>query len=371
MNMNEEENFFQNEYKRFADVYLDICIHSSNNQKGMRVGDLRKKYKLSRNNVVTLLKCLNDYSENDYGKYVNQFEIYSFSDNDDMNAVKYSDFDSKAGYYEADEIEEKGLDNFGDDDYIHFVDNMSILVKKLNEDNIDIANASFFAKINHDKKLLTLWDRISDVSPMENSIILKGAEKDDSWWENSSKKVWINGIIQSYWCDIKGKKWKKTKSVLPLGLYFDYVLKRYKCVYYDEQKDCIKEDWLNELNIEENKDNALVNGLANMVKSGFDIGEHIKKIQNKKMVLKAYPEANVINKLKELLRNNQLETKSEKDGCEIFEFMTDDPDEYMEVFNEYGSSVLLLEPEESKQDVLDKIDVTLKKYGELMKKRPD
>lgn len=367
MKMNDENNFYQNDYKRYVDMYRDICINSRNNQKGMRIADIRKKYGLKKTDIETLFKFVGECydkisSDSENGQWYD-FEIYK-----PVGSPKYKNYQEQIDFEwdENEDIEEKSVNDFDDECYIRITDNISLILKRLNESNIDITNASLLSKLGEDEKLRKLWNRISNVSISENNIIVKGIKEKSNQKQQYNKKIWIRGIIQPCWCEVKAFTWKKKKVILPLGLYYDYVIKRYKCVYYDKISNSRKEVQLDELEkVELTNDDILVNSLKKM-KLHFNIEDYIKEIQKETMKLKVYNEANVINKLEELLKNNQC-TKVDMEECVIFQFKTDDSDEYMKVFNSYGSSVIILEPKRLQEDVMEMINNTLTKYEMIEK----
>lgn len=361
--MNKEINFYESNYEKYADMYMDICKHSKNGSEGMRIADIRKKYGLKKADIKILIKFIDCYqnvvtilkNENYCGVEIYKPAFHEEEKNQ-LNQQSYEMGDNIDL-----EFKDRSIDDFDDDCYICIADNISLISKKLSENNIDITNASLLTKLEEDHDLFRLWNRISNVSLLEDNIIMKGSKVEFGQKQQYNKKIWICGILQSCWCGMKLFNWKKMNSVLPLGLYYDYVIKEYKCVYYDKTSTKCKEERLSNIENVELTDTNILEDSVKELKENFDIEDYIKEIQIETMKLKVYREANVINKLKELLQYNQCFLQ-EFDDYVIFEIKTDDPDEYMKIFNSYGRSVIILEPKRLQNDVMEMIDNTLSKY---------
>lgn len=367
MNMNKDEDFYVKEYKRYADIYRDICMKSRNNQRGMQIAELRKKYGLKKSDIETLFKFVEECydkisSDATNGKWYD-FEIYKPICSE---AERRLIAEGKLQFEMDEKTEERTVEDFDEECFIRITDNVSLILKKLSEDNIDITNASLLARLGEDEKLRNLWNRISSVSISESNILTKGVKDIPSEKQQEKKKVWIRGILQSAYCEVKTFTWKDYRNILPLGLYFDYVIKRYKCVYYDKKTDSRKEMRLDDLKYIELMNQSILEEPEKEMKERFNIENYIQEVQKETMKIKVYREANVIQKIENLLKYNQC-TKEEADDYVVFRFKTDDPDEYMKVFNSYGRSVVILEPKRLQEDVLEMISNTLQKYEEIEK----
>lgn len=97
------------------------------------------------------------------------------------------------------------------------------------------------------------------------------------------------------------------------------------------------------------------------VKTDFSVAEYRESVNKFKMVVKVFDEANVIEKLKTLLKDNKV-TSRDYDGYSILEFYTNDVEAYAEKLRQHGSSVLIMEPRETMEKIISEIQETLKEY---------
>ncbi|MDD6207426.1 MAG: WYL domain-containing protein [Clostridiales bacterium] len=348
---------------KVSNLYCDICNASlRGKQRGMRIRDIRKKYGLEKRDLKVLLRFLKN-SEKALGDEVVRYMLYKIPE-------KQQEEDNKQilDFSEVEDSEETwNEDNFDDECFIRIEYTMSVLTEKIAEDNVDITNVALLGKLTEDESFRKMWNQISRVSMDSAYIIDKGNthERNQAFEEN--KRIWINSIIKWNSVSILECGKRKTRTVLPFGLYYDQVIEHYKCVFGEEHCGFCKEvllDDIDEIEICEESLSDFADKELVERKRQFDIYDYIKSTQTEIMELKVYREGHVIDKLNELLKENQCELK-EYDDYVLFSFKTDDAEEYLKKMNGYGRSVIVLKPERLREHVMDSIENTLKKYDML------
>ena len=344
---------------RASELYADICQKSLyGKQRGMLIYEIRKKYNLKKRDLTTLFQFLNKCVDVLREGHSNYYFYKVTEKQKEEDKIELTDIDKIEWAAEDCDIE-----NFDDDCYVVIEDDISLLHKKIDEDNVDITNASLLVKLGKDKSFQKIWKQVSRIPLGEEYIIDKGNDGEITHIFETTKKEWVQAIIKSNYVSVKGYRWSTPQIVLPLGLYFDYVTKYYTCVYCRNIGEGLEEIRLNEIEEIEICNNQLENALKK-IKQRFNIHDYVKSIQTEIMKIKVYREGKVIYKLQELLKENQYEI-IEYDDYDIISFKTDDPDEYLKVLNGFGKSVIVLEPERLQDDVIEMIDNTLNKYEML------
>lgn len=337
-----------------ANIYKTICMASSIGKKwGISVGELKKEYKMKNRDINALLSFLQNYTmkNNDYI----QFEVYKLSHEFIKNKEIYNyTYEELIDYLEEVDLTHDVLDN---DVFIRIQDKVLILGEKINEDSIDVRNASLIQSIY---EVSESWNKISDFQMDEDYVLIKEnidlALKD----KKNNKRNWINGIVKGYEISIVYKTPDvgiKQEKLLPMGMYYNKFLNRYICVYLESPYEAknYKEIFLDEiLSVRVHTDGIPYN-------FEFNIEEYITSNQIDKIVLYVFHEGNVSEKLKSLLADNQLDIKYGKD-YDIFTFMTENYWQYIKVIKSYGRSVVVAEPEVVRKDIIDNINDALNIY---------
>ena len=341
-------------------LYDDICYFTNNEKgRGMQISAIRKKYGLEKRDLQTLFRFLDKYDEVYGDTSVESFNYFVYKvskEQEELDKIELLD------YVDVEEDEgEWSTEHFDDTCFVRIEDSISVLCKKISENNIDITNVALLDKITNDEEFRKSWSQVSDVSLEEAYIIDKG--NNDKKQMEDIKKAWIRACVKCNCLKINNS----AKEMLPLGLYYDCVTQKYKCVYWQENK---KQKILLETiaqidSLEENTLSLDKNSLKE-IKQTFNIYDYIKSVQVEEMELKVYDEGKVIYKLKELFKDNQCVVE-EYDDYAIFRIKTDEPEEYLKVLNGYGRSVIVLKPENQKKEVIEMINNTLEKY-EMLKK---
>ena len=339
-------------------LYGDICYFTNNEKgRGMQISAIRKKYGLEKRDLQTLFRFLQKCDEV-YGdtstKSINYF-VYKVSKEqqklDKIELLDYVDIEEDEG--------EWSTENFDDTCFVRIEDSISVLYKKISENNIDITNVALLDKITNDEEFRKSWSQVSDVSLEESYIIDKG--NNDRKQIEDIKKAWVRACVKCNCLRINNS----AKEVLPLGLYYDYVTQKYKCVYWQEnKKQKILLETITQIESLEESTLSLDKNSLKEIKQTFNIYDYIKSVQVEEMELKVYDEAKVIYKLKELFKDNQCEVE-EYDGYAIFRIKTEKPEEYLNVLNGYGRSVIILKPENQKKKAIEMINTILEKYEML------
>ena len=93
----------------------------------------------------------------------------------------------------------------------------------------------------------------------------------------------------------------------------------------------------------------------------FNIQEYIESIQTEKMTLRVFREGKVIDKLKNLLCDNKLQIVNEVE-YDVFTFMTENPWQYNTIIKSFGKSVVVMEPDYIREDMIESTKEALSFY---------
>lgn len=338
-----------------SNIYKAICLASSMGKKlGLSVGKLKKEYKMKPRDIKLLLSFLENFIIDD--NFYIQFEVYRLSNeiiaNDKFNNCTYEEL--------IDYIEDVDLtqDDLTNDVFIKIQDKIFILGEKIHEDNIDIRNASLIQSI---RDIGETWNKISNFQINEDYILIKESTDLLPKDKKSIKRNWINAIVKGHQVNLEYKfssGRKKDKKVLPIGMYYNKFLTDYIYIYLENlyEKKEYKDIYLSDIS------SIKVYDDDNSYSFDFNIDEYITSTQKEKIVLYVFHEGNVGKKLKSLLADNQLDVKYGKD-YDIFTFMVEDSWQYMKVIKSYGRSVIVVEPEIIKENIIDNINETLNIYN--------
>lgn len=337
-------------------MYYDICYESChNNNRGISIKDLKKKYNLRKRDIPVLLNFIKTYDVNydmGYESISLDYLVYRFANDKELpdKEIKFEDLDEDL-YEEV--LYEEDID---DSCFIRIIDDIAIIQEKISSSDIDWTNASFIEGISdsiHDS-----WQNISNAKLNKDYIVNKknGVDIPEHLLEN--KRKWIMAVVNLslVYMDYRSGTGKKIarKKVVPAGLYYDKFLEKYIFVYTADKENYLDIEMDNIIKI-------TVLDETYEIKPAFNIDKYIHSIQTEKMVLKVFHEAKVIQKLKELLSENQVNVK-EYDGYDILEFMTGNPWQYLRVINGFGRSVVVKEPAYIQKNILDATRTALSYY---------
>ena len=260
---------------------------------------------------------------------------------------------------ELDEEDVEDIDLEGDvidnEAFIRIEDSVMILQERMKEYDVDLTNASFIHSIRDEMN--EIWNKISDVKMNADYVILK--EERNILLENirTIKREWILAVVKrkAVLMDyrISGME-VKSQKVFPLGLYYNKFLEQYKCVYYDEKEQC------NEIMLDE-IENIMMYEDQYRKRIDFNIQEYIESIQTEKMTLRVFREGKVIDKLKKLLCDNKLQIVNEVE-YDVFTFMTENPWQYNKIIKSFGKSVVVMEPDYIREDMIESTKEALSFY---------
>lgn len=313
-------------------AYLEICRASTGGAKrGLNVGEFRKKYKLKPSGVMPMLEFIRSQFDSDIST-IKDFSVYKIcNDIKKYEGIPFNELD-------ADDYEELDIsaERVGDEYFIYVDDEISLLIARLKKEDcsLDIRNAAMLSNLKG--KLGDLWNKISEQTLDSKNIIFKSREAGNREKENKAR--WINAAIRgkAVECHLNGVSNIIKETVRPLGIYYDKCLDTYFCVYRKNDgtvRHC--ELWYIYKVILDEKSEAVL--------SEFNIRAYMKSICTERVTLKVFKEAKVLEKLKRLLEENELTTEEFDDYC-ILRFKVYEPYDYINIFNGYGRSVVILEP---------------------------
>lgn len=338
-----------------SEIYQSICSASAfGRQRGMSVKELKKEFGMKNRDILSLLSFLDklDISEDQMIRY----DIYRLTDH-------YGKERESLIFDELDEEDIEYIDlsenNLGNDVYIRIEDYIETLNRQI--EGLDITNASVIQKLG--KYARDSWNRISSEKMNMEYVLIKGQQEPGS--EQSIKAGWIQAMLRGQKVQIQMELAGIHKNiyVFPAGLYYNRFLDEYKCVYVDEKvvKKGGKLEYY-EWSLKDIVRLMLVED-ADRLYNDLDLEKYLKSIQREKMVLKVFREGRVGEKLKFLLSENQLKIQTGADA-DLFTFWTDDPWQYLKIIMGYGKSVVVLEPEDIREEILNRTEEALRYYEE-------
>lgn len=350
-------------------IYQYICVTSeTGRRRGCSIKELKKEFHLKNRDIVNLISFLNNYgSANVYSRfdiyrltdhYMSQKDqkeslIFEALDDDDVN---YPDI-----YIASDDPDDDDSDLSNDDDMEYFdpktspdntyirIEDFSPMLEKLLIGDVDLTNAAFIHNLPDDIA------SISDFKMSANYIVLKEEHMDRKTKVPDKKMNWILAVVTNSMVSIaKITNPQTLETVLPLGMYYNKFLDKYYCVYQKDEKK-YQELALDEISKLETLDDKHGDDVH------FNIDKYIKHIQKVQIVLRVYKEANVAEKLKKLLSDNQLSVK-EGELYDIFTFMVKDAQQYIKTLKSYGKSVIVMEPADIRQEIIESTNEALNFY---------
>lgn len=316
-------------------IYVDLCEAG---ERGIRIGDLKKKYKLSNTNIRVLIDYL--IYQSDIGE-IPPFEIIRKGSEPDVEDEEETEEDQ--------DTTELVWDN---DCVLCIYDEMVKFISKDIDANM-FQNPTLLKQIQN----TNIFDT-SDNKVLPDMVI----DKNDKTKKNKeADKVlmrWIDACMYDRILEINQRenRWSKNREVLPLGVYFERLLGTYMCVY--RTKSRIDEMDLDMLLIVDEKE-ELEEG------EQFNIRDYLRNIRTETMVLKVYhKEAKVYEKLRKLLADYELSIEEHEEyvimSCKVKESM-----QYLDLIRGFGKSVLVLEPTELRDDIMGAIKEALTLYESL------
>lgn len=337
-----------------SNIYQSICMASiTGRERGLSVKELKKTFHLKNRDIKSLISFL-DSGYNAGSDPCFYFEVYRLTSRytAQKDNLPYSCLD-------IEDTEDVNLeeDDIKDTMYIRIQDSVMILKERLKESDIDLTNASLLHSIQDEMR--PVWNKISDFH-MDSDYIVIREEKSDSYFDIKRKKSdWVTAVVKGMMVSLEQKdssqKGKK-ENVLPLGMYYNSFLDAYICVYRDGQS--------REQRIMLNEISKITAREEYQTGIRFSIDDYIKKAQTKKMAIRVYKEGNVAKKLKKLLEENQLKVESGEE-YDIFTFFTEDVRQYNKALKSYGRSVIVLEPEEIRGEMVRNTKEALQYYENL------
>lgn len=337
-------------------VYDKIC-KASEQEDSLTVKMLRKECGIQKRDLKVLLEF--------FYTYYNFFEDYAFD---------FQIFDSNGQEYNPVEKDEFGNENSGEE-FISELQDVHIVVdnlmKKIKDDwtiKVKDTVTSYVEKLKGitkvnvpeaDKNIVEKeMNKLGNVKVESLKLISKKRKQLDKLQQNkreiikailTSKKVMIARRIHN------GKIEKIEKT--PIGLYYDIFLQRYYGVF-EEEDTSISEVDLGNITFVQVSNPAIIQNCE------FDIEDYLAEKQKYKMVIRVYEEGNVRKKIESLLHNNQLEIQI-KDNYNLYTFMASDEWLYAEKIRQFGRSVIIEEPKEIRECMIDEIKDTIELYAHL------
>ena len=298
------------QYENIVNIYGYIC---SKKQQGAFVYELMDKFNVKISDIKSFIKVLDLFYEEIHYEIINE-------NIDEFNINRKS------------KIVIEGYSYYLKDKYDYYIsNNISQILDRYSYDNkiIDIVgNRLNFKYIN---KSSTLKDKFIEVKEIKRELI-----------DVIIKNNYINIVFYN------NNEISRLHKVYVLGMYFDEILKEYLVIlnnYIEISLNNIKDiECLNEkvkFNIK------------------FDVNMYLKNKCNKILKLKVYDEANVIEKVNFIFRNNEKKIIPEKEYY-YYIIKVDNPYKYKDLINNFGMSVIVDEPLSLKNDIIFETKKTIK-----------
>ena len=179
------------------------------------------------------------------------------------------------------------------------------------------------------------------------------------------KKMWIDAIIKHKILKIVTSDGTaiENSEVKPLGLYYPDGSDRQRGVYKKIVKTENSEEVIDEVEFDNIRDcTELKNRRFKPIP--FSIKKYLNNKKQQYMLLRVYPQAHVLEKLKKVFIDN-LQEESKSDGYVRVKVKTDDPMQYCKLLESYGKSVLVEEPKELQNQILENAKECLTFYEKL------
>lgn len=283
-----------------------------------------KKYNLKKKDIISFLKVMSNFES---------IEFYYYSP--DENKI-YEDFS---------EIEE--------DTIIEIRDELYTLNKKLCED--DSIKLQEIVEDYCNKELNNLVEKIGNEEVFHMPYIVKGVglNKNEESIKNKLKEcIGFNNIID---IQLKEGANKTLRNVAPIGLYFNDVIQQYNVVITNKDGE-VKELKLNNIgNIYD------IYKEKNVLHLDFSIKNYLSLKRNIPMILIVFNEAKVIEKIESSFKNFMSECKK-ADEYNVYKIMVEDPLKYKDFINSFGRSIIVKEPIELRDTIIQETKNIIKKY---------
>ena len=241
--------------------------------------------------------------------------------------------------------------------YVRIVDNIDRIREKLDEGSIDIDNASayVFKEWSDMSRIRLVPDYVEDKSLMNIRVAEERKNEMIEKWEYG---IWSRHIV-------KLKLGMRPMPVYPLALYYNRLRDGYMLVYAEDE-DCLREhEWecypiddFDGVEITEDK----------FTDDDFSLETFWEKNLQMNVSLKLYKDesANVKDKLIHVLQDNFVEI-DENDDAYIIRFRALDEEECEGFIKMHGRSLIVMEPPELRERVVESIDIALNNYLEYSK----
>ena len=311
-------------YENIVNMYGYIC---SKQQKGVLVSNLIDKFNVNLKDIKDFIRVLDLFYEEIHYEIIN---------NEDSNLF------------------EEDLNEYIDKNSIIIIQGYAYFLKsKYNP----VINSNIYEILKYYNKGNNIIDIIG--KPISYKYIDKSSTDENVLGEsNEIKQNIINAIVENKYIELTYKN--KANSLISingyvLGIYYDEILNEYFVIL---------NDYL-EININSIVKFHILNKKINF-KVKFDVGDYLKNKACNRLVLKVYKEANVIEKINFVFRNNKY-TITNKNEYIIYNILVDNPFKYINIINNFGMSVIVMEP----LDLREKIITQTKNAIKCLSKKKD
>lgn len=310
---------------------LQIYLTLQNNQ--MYLPDIQKEFKLNKEEIEVVKEFydtrgmlgIEDEAVNNSN---------NINDNDD-NVVDIDDDKCIVGWYE---------------------ESPTSIIERM--DSLDILNVSLMERYQSITSQITGPFLLSNPT----TIIDKRTKQTiaDQTEKIQIKETWTQAIIKHNILEIMIRDGNiiENKEVKPLGLYFPEGSDCPRVIFLPVESKEIREIELDNIR----RCTKLKNRRFKAVP--FSIEKYLKNKKPQYIILRVYPQAHVLDKLKKVFSTN-LQVDSETADFVRVKIKTDSPMQYCKLLESYGKSVLVEEPKELQNQIIENAKECLAFYEKL------
>ena len=313
-----------------CEIYAEICRCSRENQKGISIKELKKKFGLKKRDIIVLLQFLYDVVDFEYG-----IDFLKYTSNGEI--------DESFGGIEVETDEDMKEYASDQDIYISIQDSAPLFKNWLTEEDINLTNDTFYHNLGKGE-ISKVWNQISTVSG-DNYTINKSVIGCASSYTNIKYEL-ITAILGTN--KIQMKYENRLITEYPLGLRYIKIADTYKVIMTDN--NTIKKEYdlskIQHVEIYQEQHNYK-----------FNIYDYIDKKPIQHVILKVYPEGNVPKKIEKMFSEYKLICKNQKEEFIEYDYAVEDAGMLESMIKSFGRSVIVKEP----------YDLRNKIYQETMK----
>jgi hypothetical protein len=309
--------------KKIMDIYSFLCKKKG---EGVSVGVLMEKFSCRKNEISRFLGLLKNFNDN--------ILFYYYSPREEEFIDR--------------------LNDIGEDTIIEIHDDFQGLKLKINLDDslriYEVLEEIYEKKREWLKTLAAIGDRRVN----SFTYILKGGNKSNySQKSRVKRQLLIQSILRGEYIEIflKGGQFR-IKGIIPVGMYY----------HNFREKTLLVADTGNKYN------EFIVEEITSVKKTGenrdvsFDLVDYLNDMRNTMLVLLVFDEANVIEKVRRAFSGYTIKEETWEQGV-IFKIMVENPFFYKPFIDSLGKSVIVREPKELKETIIEEARELLVKYA--------